>query len=507
MPFEYTYKEGGTVVDVKPEVSYTKRPRMTATGTINNVLKESDLGDWRIRAEIKVSDHTETGDGTAWAETTFTVIKAENLPIKISEGRVEDTIVAGQGYMCSHYNPAHFYFPVPQGSYQYKLEWKVTDSIDPDTKFVEFADPTDSHKAVVQGLSEGTDIVNAKLFVGSNEHGFTLSADMVVYDGDTLNVKYHYTGKLHVNVITNIEITSPPATVIKGNTYPLEANIVVWSVNGNGEHSSTYLVDGSKYICWNDGLKKQWTIAEDQTDTTISVYLDHSDNIPFFMSESNNLLTSKSIKVQEAPYTFKLSDSEGGKEKEIFTDEEIELIVTSTINNEEYTPYNIDWKCRRKEDNAVVYPVYKNGSDIKHKIIDMSQLDPGEYEITASYVYNNVQKRTSNTYTIKVKKYTVTAAVLAVDNKTTISANESTQIYLQLMNEKGQTTGSVNWRCSDKGKTNTTTWYQSDVKADGPITIIAYDTEETVVDTWTANYTLKNGETGTAQIKITVTPK
>ena len=153
MSFEYTYKEGGERPEAQPEpeISYTEKPKATATGTINNVLKTGDIGNWKIAAKIRVSDHIKSAHGTVRAETAFTVIESENLPIEIAGSNVKDTIVAGQEYMCSYYNSAHFYFPVPQGSYQYKIEWKITYSTDPDTKFKNSEDP---YNAVVKGLKE-----------------------------------------------------------------------------------------------------------------------------------------------------------------------------------------------------------------------------------------------------------------------------------------------------------------------------------------------------------------
>ena len=522
MAFEYTYKEGGKAVDSpqQPEISYTTVPKATSTGKIGEKLTKGDAGGWAISAQIKLPDMPERGYGMVKASTSFNVVDVEKQAIQISNGNVRDTIVAGREYHCSYYNPAHFYFPMSmEGNWQYRIEWSISDSTDKNTRF----EGTEKPKiAVVEGLNDGNNNnSDAILKVGSDEHGFVLSADMIIYEGTTKKEKYHYIGQLNVNVITNIEMISPPETVVKGNIYPLEAEIVVWHVNAKGEHISGYLDNGKNYVGWKasassfDRENKQWKIDDAQTDTTVFVWL--NSEIPNVLNahdklsgqQSEYLMQERKVTVEEAPYTLELNDADGSTQKEIFPNDEIQLNVLSTLNGKDYVPqYGYDWECFRKEngEKVKVYPAFSAGTDNKNRILNMSSMTPGEYEITASYTLNN-QKRTSNVYTIVLKRYTTTASVFAVDNKVTISPGESTQIYLLLTNESGQTTGSANWSCNNGAKTFPSIWYQGDVKADGPITIKAYDTTQTIVDTWTAKYTLVNGETGTASIQITVVPK
>lgn len=465
MPFEYIYKEGGKVSESEqPQISYTTKPKATSTGRIGEKLTKGDAGVWEISAEIKLPDSTEKGYGTVRATTSFNVVDVEKQAIQISNGNVTDTIVAGQEYHCSYYNPAHFYFPMSlEGNWQYRIEWTISDSTDSDTKFMNTPEP---EKAIVEGIHDGTNNdVDAILNIGNNEHGFVLSADMIVYEGNPKKEKYHYVGQLNVKVITNIKVVSPPKTVIKGNTYPLEAEIVVWKIDENGKHVSTPLANGADYIGWNasassfDTTNKWWTIDQYQTDTTVQTYL--TSGIPDVLNAtSRNLMQERKITVQEAPYTLELRDADGNNSKEIFPDDELELVALATLNGEDYTPpYGMTLECRKKEDGSLVYPGYSNGTDTKHWKVNMSSVAPGDYEITVSYTLNN-QKRTSNVYAVKIKRYTVTASVFAVNNKTTIVSGESTQIYLQLTNERGQTTGRVNWSPNDRAKTYSSASYQ-----------------------------------------------
>ena len=528
MPFEYVYKEGGeskTLSDAQIVKSAQHKKSMTASGTFGQAFTADDVGDWTATAEVDLSKCS--GYGKLKAESSFKVEAAViNQEIKISEGNVADTIVAGQDYHCSYYNAAHFYFPMSfKGNWQYKIVWKISNYTDTDkdetpSEATGFGDKDKREdNAVVEGVADGNNNnKDAILYVGKNEHGFTLSADMEIYDTTTTQreVKYHYFGQLNVKVITNVQIISPSTTVVKGHTYPFTAHMVVWHIDENGGHSSEFLTEKDNYIYWNivstsNKGEHEWKIPQDQKDADLVVGI--KNPIPDILNPTSKTLEiPQHITVEESPYTIELKDESGNTKTEIYPDDIVQLVATMTLNGKNYTPDNITWECRRKTNNEKVNPILiDKGTDGKKKEANMSKIGPGEYEIRVSYWLNN-QERKSNPYTIKVKKYTTIANIVAVDNKTTIKEGESTKIYLNLENEKGKTTGRVNWSCNGGAITYPSTWYQGNVLSDGAITITAKDEEYNKLekprtDTWTAAYTLGDGETGTTSIDITIIPK
>lgn len=104
----------------------------------------------------------------------------------------------------------------------------------------------------------------------------------------------------------------------------------------------------------------------------------------------------------------------------------------------------------------------------------------------------------------------ITAEVLAVDDRKTLTPGTETQIYLSIRNAQGPVQASVNWKCSTNNpQTTAYVKTQTKIHENGfaiPITIKANATASQIqTDTWTAEYTLEDGTTGTASIDILVT--
>lgn len=280
MPFEYTYKEGGTIVNVDPKVFYTEKPRKTATGAINNVLNEGDTGNWSIRAEVKVSDRTETGYGTARAETTFTVIpEVETTEIKINNESGKTIVAAGQEYYCSRYNKEDIYILIPPEywSSQYKLTWKIEHKSDKNTFFkngrdtiVGSADPS---------INDGDDVI---LNIGKQEKELVLSAYIEIYDNVNPKILLkNYYASINLKTLTNVEIINTfensndkeaeTFEVIKGKTYELKFVACVWSY-GKSEYEALDIEMSG--VWWNKGNQKNsWKVEDWEVngDLTISI--------------------------------------------------------------------------------------------------------------------------------------------------------------------------------------------------------------------------------------------
>lgn len=624
MPFEYVYKEGGeskTLSDAQIVKSAQHKKNMTASGTFGQAFTADDVGEWTTTAEVDLSKCS--GYGKLKAESSFKVEAAViNQEIKIDHGSVMDTIVGGQEYTCSYYNQENFYFPMPlNGDWEYEITWniksKTTDSV---TGFK-------NRKNTVKGNTkeEHDNNKDVILVVGADEQGFILTADMTVFHIDQMtgerSNEYKYHGELNVKVITNIKVITPTDhKVVRGRTYDLKAELCVWSVDENNNHTESTLENGSQYVEWQakdiqklDNTKKTWTIEDSQGDVMLEIWI--NNQIPNVKNaKPNNLMVNYSVKVENAPCTLELKDSDENMEKEIYPDETIDLSAILKVDGKDYVPkYGISWKCTRqneilgnvlsgddslrksfslpehmktegtyqitvsykKDSYDVVSNIYivkvkkyaytlelkdsdgKTGTEIyPDEKIDLSAImkrngekyipqdgiswncimqstndsgnnalsgndllkktfslpdymkKEGTYQITASYKKDSYDV-VSNVYVVRVKKYQITANIVAVNNKTMITPGESTKIYLNLENEKGKTTASVNWSCNNDAVTYSSTRYQWDVLADDAITITAYnnDIKEQRTDTWTAKYTLRDGDVGTKSINITIVPK
>lgn len=283
MPFEYTYKEGGAIVgDVTPTVSYTTRPRETATGKVNNVLTKEDIGDWKISAEINLSNQSQTASGTVRAKTSFTVKpKAEQAEIKINGNSNYDTVVAGQSYNCSYwYNQTDIYILLPDGAVtsQFRLTWKIEHKSDSATSFLNGRDTMTG--SADNSLDDKSDVV---LEIGKQEKGLVLSAYVEVYD----NVHHDlllgaYSASISLKTLTDIEIINTFENsndkdakvfqVIKGRTYNLNFIAHVWTY---GKEKPEALDIEPEKLWWNKGNRKtSWTVENGEEDGELNLSID-----------------------------------------------------------------------------------------------------------------------------------------------------------------------------------------------------------------------------------------
>lgn len=517
-PFEYIYKEGG-VQTTLPDDQISK----SVNGKVYQEGQKfigDDIGKGTAAAEVNLTKRS--GYGTLKAESLFEVQAAViNQQIKISDGNVKDTIVGGQNYYCSYYNRENFYFPMPlDGNWDYEITWGIKSKIIDGTGFVKNINTVKGNS----GESHDNNNKDVVLYVGQNEKGFILTADMKIYHVDPKtkekSVAYQYHGELNVKVITNIKIITPTDKVIRGRTYDLKAELCVWSVDKNNNHTDSTLDNGNQYVQWTaekiqnlDNENKTWMIADSQKDTTLHVWI--NNNIPNVKNaKPNNLMINYPVKVENASCTLELKDSDGGTEKEIYPDETLDLSAIIQMDGKNYIPTEgISWRCIRQSNNENIGNVL-SGNNLLGKTFSLPEHMRKEetYQVTVSFVkdsYNVV----SNIYTIKVKKYTTNSQIVAINDKASLFPGDTTRIYLKLWNEKERLDASVNWSFSDDSiHIDQYNSYQGSVYNNGeiPIKLIAKsDITEVKNITVTANYTLGqkyNYETGSATFNIIITP-
>lgn len=536
MPFEYEYREGGSIISDLPDEQITKsiiyKGDQNAPGGIGKELTDQDAGDWT--AKVVVDVQSRGGYGTLTAEGSFKVeARAEECEIC-----GPDVILAGGSYVCSfEYNDRNFYTNIPGNTTPKSiLTWKVihqSDEVNTDFK------PTN-----VSSYKNNTSSVT--LDVGADEHGFILEVDVELYDNVTEAFIGRYHGSKNIKVITRNDPESDPEsdleienpidndtgvavknyTVTKGCTYRLPWSIYVWQYDesAEGEHKRTkYNGISEEAITWKnfgvDGDTKLWTVGMNEKEkVTATLVLTFNDKTPTVLTPhgSDYIEVTKDFTVQDPETTIQLVDENNQNQSEIYPDDKILLTATVTANGKNYKPADWRWKWEcvqinggneEKKDNALSY------EDVNKRTFsppDLKIKEETTYIIRVSFtLYDGDSTQRQAEYRVTVKPFHTTARVVTVNGKTSIFPGESVQLYLELMNEKGLTDGFTNWNYNGSGFSATSYW-QSSVyqnKQPVPITVTANTNVSAAANmTITANYTASNGDTGTASINITVTP-
>ena len=230
----------------------------------------------------------------------------------------------------------------------------------------------------------------------------------------------------------------------------------------------------------------------------------------------------KTINIKDPETSIELLDDNKQTSSEIYPDDTIELTAYTKENGKDFQPdhWRWKWECLDVDTNQLVNGALTtvNGNKNNQFIFTVpsmsDQATEKRYKITASFaLYDNDTVERKASYTVTVKPYTVTAEIMAVNNKTSVFPGDTTQLYLRLKTEKGIMDGMATWtpenwnQLSFNGRNN----YQESIY-DGkeiPITVAANNSVNKVTGTSiSVNYTLKSrfSYQGSVSIQLTITP-
>lgn len=535
MPFEYEYREGGNVISDLPDEQITKsiiyKGDQNAPGGIGKELTDQDAGDWTAKAVVDV--RSRGGYGTLTAEGSFKVeARAEECEIT-----GKDIVLAGESYSCSYYNERNFYPNIDrQNNHYYQLTWNIVHKSDTDATDFEITN------IVSSSTGNGTILFD----VDENGHGFVLELDVELYDYDKDGkqfIKKRYHGSKSIKVITkedlvienpidnDTDIAVENYTVTKECTYRLPWSVYIWQYDESAEDKhKRILYDGisEEFFSWSSNLaitNKLWKVnMRESQKVAAELTLSIGESTPTVMvpyGHWGKVVAKQNFIVQEPELAMEVVDENNQSHSEIYPDDTITLTANITVNGKEYTPVGWTWKCLQKDGDGEkeIWVDFKDGGANNKKVFtppDSKIKEETTYIIRVFFtLYNGDTTQRQAEYRVTVKPFHTTARVVTVNGKTSIFPEESVQIYLELMNEKGMTDGYVTWSYVGYNSTIVpdswnSTIYQQNIyqnKQFIPITLTASkDITSTVTTTVTANYTATNGDTGTASIDITVTP-
>lgn len=533
---QYEYKEGGIVKNPSNLVfNCTHNSEKVELGTYKTAenFVQGDVGNWTLNVSVKV------GEKNVSDQKNFTV-KSKSVECEMG-GR--DIIIAGQPYLCSYWTHNNFHpkFALKKNqTWKFEINWQVTGESDPNTAF------PGGVKSIVNN--------DVNLTIGSQEHGFVLEAFVKVFDRDTTVVAETYHASKNIRVITQSDVIMENPidtetnqavenyTVIKGRSYTRPWSVYVWQYNpSTGEHSRTKLeslteknITWSYAEGWNDDAKV-WTVPlkTNINSLTLTMYVTISDK----EEEEDSALGGKNImppnkwyrfeipktiNIKDPETTIELLDDNKQTSSEIYPDDTIKLTAYTKENGKDFQPdhWRWKWECLDMDTNQLVQGVLSSvNNNLNNQFIftvpSMSnQTTAKRYEITASFaLYDNDTIERKASYMVTVKPYTVTAEIMAVNNKTSVFPGDTTQLYLRLRTEKGIMDGAATWtpenwnQLSFNGRNN----YQGSIY-DGkeiPITVVANNSINQVTEaSISVNYTLKSrfSYQGSVSIKLTITP-
>lgn len=531
---QYEYKEGGIVKNPSNLVfNCTHNSEKVELGTYKTAenFVQGDVGNWALNVSVKV------GEKNVNDQKNFTV---KSKPVECEMGG-RDIIIAGQPYLCSYWTHNNFHpeFALKHNqTWKFEITWQVTGESDSNTAF------TGGVKSIVNN--------DVKLTIGSQEHGFVLEAFVKVFDRDTTVVAETYHASKNIRVITQSDVIMENPidtetnqavenyTVIKGRSYTRPWSVYVWQYNpSTGEHSRTKLESlTEKNITWeyaegwNDEAKV-WTVPlkTNINSLTLIMHVTISDNEKDSALGGKNIMPPnkwyrfdipKTINITDPETTIELLDDNKQKSSEIYPDDTIKLTAYTKENGKDFQPdhWRWKWECLDMDTNQLVQGVLSTvNNNLNNQFIftvpSMSnQTIAKRYEITASFaLYDNDTVERKASYMVTVKPYTVTAEIMAVNNKTSVFPGDTTQLYLRLRTEKGIMDGTATWtpenwnQLSFNGKSNS----QGSIY-DGkeiPITVAANNSVNQVTEALiSVNYTLKSrfSYQGSVSIKLTITP-
>lgn len=531
---QYEYKEGGIVKNPSNLVfNCTHNSEKVELGTYKTAenFVQGDVGNWALNVSVKV------GEKNVNDQKNFTV---KSKPVECEMGG-RDIIIAGQPYLCSYWTHNNFYpdFTLKHNqTWEFEITWQVTGESDPNTAF------PGGVKSIVNN--------NVNLTIGSQEHGFVLEAFVKVFDRDTTVVAETYHASKNIRVITQSDVIMENPidtetnqavenyTVIKGRSYIRPWSVYVWQYNpSTGEHSRTKLESlTEKNITWSyaegwNNEDKVWTVPLKTSENylTLIMSVTISDNEKDSALGGKNIMPPnkwyrfdipKTINITDPETTIELLDDNKQKSSEIYPDDTIKLTAYTKENGKDFQPdhWRWKWECLDMDTNQLVNGVLSTvNNNLNNQFIftvpSMSnQTTAKRYEITASFaLYDNDTVERKASYMVTVKPYTVTAEIMAVNNKTSVFPGDTTQLYLKLKTEKGIMDGTATWtpenwnQLSFNGKSNS----QGSIY-DGkeiPITVAANNSVNQVTEaSISVNYTLKSrfSYQGSVSTKLTITP-
>lgn len=252
--FTYVYKEGGIqnndkVGTISPV--YTSDPAGVEIST-GDKFTANDIGNWNVRAILNISELGGFG-GNITGENQFIVQEdVEKGTLLLNNGL--DTLVSNQEYHCSPGdNPQDFHMEVywGEGNNKCEIEWKISHQSSADTGF----ESKEGLKTSIYGVQHE----DVKLFVGEDEQGFILEADLKVIKNYPEMVVHHYRASMNVKVAKEVKIQNTFENVMddsldfkafRGREYPLEAKVSVSYYNElTGEHEIKWIkLDSNKYV-------------------------------------------------------------------------------------------------------------------------------------------------------------------------------------------------------------------------------------------------------------------
>lgn len=531
---QYEYKEGGIVKNPSNLLfNCTHNSEKVELGTYKTAenFVQGDVGNWTLNVSVKV------GEKNVSDQKNFTV---KSKPVECEMGG-RDIIIAGQPYLCSYWTHNNFHpeFALKKNqTWKFEITWQVTGESDPNTAF------PGGVKSIVNN--------DVNLTIGSQEHGFVLEAFVKVFDRDTTVVAETYHASKNIRVITQSDVIMENPidtetnqavenyTVIKGRSYTRPWSVYVWQYNpSTGEHSRTKLeslteknITWSYAEGWNDDAKV-WTVPLKTSENylTLIMSVTISDNEEDSALGGKNIMPPnkwyrfdipKTINITDPETTIELLDDNKQKSSEIYPDDTIKLTAYTKENGKDFQPdhWRWKWECLDMDTNQLVNGVLSTvNNNLNNQFIftvpSMSnQTTAKRYEITASFaLYDNDTVERKASYMVTVKPYTVTAEIMAVNNKTSVFPGDTTQLYLKLKTEKGIMDGTATWtpenwnQLSFNGKSNS----QGSIY-DGkeiPITVAANNSVNQVTEaSISVNYTLKSkfSYQGSVSTKLTITP-
>ena len=531
---QYEYKEGGIVKNPSNLVfNCTHNSEKVELGTYKTAenFVQGDAGNWALNVSVKV------GEKNVNDQKNFTV---KSKPVECEMGG-RDIIIAGQPYLCSYWTHNNFHpeFALKHNqTWKFEITWQVTGESDSNTAF------PGGVKSIVNN--------DVNLTIGSQEHGFVLEAFVKVFDRDTTVVAETYHASKNIRVITQSDVIMENPidtetnqavenyTVIKGRSYTRPWSVYVWQYNpSTGEHSRTKLESlTEKNITWeyaegwNDEAKV-WTVPlkTNINSLTLIMHVTISDNEKDSALGGKNIMPPnkwyrfdipKTINITDPETTIELLDDNKQKSSEIYPDDTIKLTAYTKENGKDFQPdhWRWKWECLDMDTNQLVQGVLSTvNNNLNNQFIftvpSMSnQTTAKRYEITASFaLYDNDTVERKASYMVTVKPYTVTAEIMAVNNKTSVFPGDTTQLYLRLKTEKGIMDGTATWtpenwnQLSFNGKSNS----QGSIYGgkEIPITVAANNSVNQVTEALiSVNYTLKSrfSYQGSVSIKLTITP-
>ena len=310
--FTYIYKEGGIQNNDKVGTLnpvYTSDPVGKAISTGDKFIAD-DVGSWNVQATLNMSEIGGFG-GNITGENQFSVQEdVEKGTLLLNNGL--DTLVSDQEYHCSPGdNTQDFHMNVywGEGNNKCEIEWKISHQLSANTGFKS----EKGLKTSIYGVQHN-DVI---LFVGADEQGFILEADLKVIQNYPEMVVHHYRASMNVKVAKEVKIQNTFENVgddsldfkaFRGREYPLEAKVGVSYYNtSTGNYEMEWVkLDSDKYMWkfpneyYGVGVEK-CNIGNDWKDFELYVEVLPSANTNIWKIKGLDFKDEKHVIVEDTP--------------------------------------------------------------------------------------------------------------------------------------------------------------------------------------------------------------